>query len=132
MHPQKKLKAANAIGSKGTKAIHKINDHLQTKSVFYSYTNKLDRLISNNKNKHKLTSLDLINQTTKDGTVGISNNHNVVSSNSACDEVVRKTQFKSPPINEHMTQNTNVTLSSGVLNGSKQTNDKSWRNVSVI
>ena len=64
--------------------------------------------------------------------VGISNNHNVVSSNSACDEVVRKTQFKSPPINEHMTQNTNVTLSSGVLNGSKQTNDKSWRNVSVI
>ena len=68
MHPQKKLKAAIAIGSKGTKAIHKINDHLQTKSVFYSYTNKLDRLISNNKNKHKLTSLDLINQTTKDGT----------------------------------------------------------------
>ena len=68
MHPQKKLKAAIAIGSKGTKVINKLNDQLQTKSVFYSYTNKLDRLISNNKNKHKLTSLDLINQTTKDGT----------------------------------------------------------------
>ena len=64
--------------------------------------------------------------------VGISNVYNIVSSNSARDKVVEKVQFHLPPKIEHTDQSTNENMMSRVLNGSKQTNDKLLKNVSLI
>ena len=64
--------------------------------------------------------------------VGISNVYNIVSSNSARDKVVEKVQFNLPPKIEHTDQSTNENMMSRVLNGSKQTNDKLLKNVSLI
>ena len=50
--------------------INKIKNNLQTKSVDSSFNdiNKLDKMISKNKKRHKLTNLDLTNPSAKDGT----------------------------------------------------------------
>ena len=67
LHPKKKLKAVNEVGPTFNKQPNETRNKLHTKSV--NSINKLDCLISKNKNKYKLTSLDLINQTTrKNGT----------------------------------------------------------------
>ena len=64
MCPQKKLKAVTKVGPTSITQPDKTRKELHTKSVITSI-NELDCLVCRNKNKHKLTSLDLINQATR-------------------------------------------------------------------